>query len=311
MAKTLISDVIVPEIFNPYLKQKTTVKNALLSSGIATSDPSVAITRGGKTVNIPFWKQLSGGIEVLSDTTALTLNKIDADSDIAAVHARGVAYGVNGLAEIFSGDDPAGAIAEFLATAWDTEMNAVIVNTLTGIMGVAGMAASINDQSANVLTAGMMIDTMFKLGDNFDKIKAVAMHSLVVATLKQLDLVEFIPPSEISAGYLTYMDKRVIVDDALVPSAEGVYPIYFFGEGAFAYNENTNLMTTKTDEDILADDTVIASRRYFTMHPRGVKWIGTPAGTTPSNAELATAANWQLVDDRKNVAITMLKAKLA
>ena len=47
------------------------------------------------------------------------------------------------------------------------------------------------------------------------------------------------------------------------------------------------------------------------MHPRGVRWIGTPAGQTPSNTELATSTNWALADDRKNVAIALLKAKVA
>jgi hypothetical protein len=47
------------------------------------------------------------------------------------------------------------------------------------------------------------------------------------------------------------------------------------------------------------------------MHPRGLQWVGTAAGATPTNAELATPANWALADDIKNVPITKLVAKLA
>ena len=47
------------------------------------------------------------------------------------------------------------------------------------------------------------------------------------------------------------------------------------------------------------------------MHPRGLKWVGTASGTTPSNTELAIATNWALADDLKNVPITKLVAKLA
>ena len=43
---------------------------------------------------------------------------------------------------------------------------------------------------------------------------------------------------------------------------------------------------------------------------RGIKWIGTPAGVTPTNAELADGSNWQLAEDRKNVAITKLIARV-
>ena len=67
MAATKIADVCVPEIFTPYLIQKTVEKSAFLNSGIASGDPTVVITKGGRTVNIPFWKNLAGTSEVLSE----------------------------------------------------------------------------------------------------------------------------------------------------------------------------------------------------------------------------------------------------
>lgn len=314
MAATKIADVCVPEIFTPYLIQKTVEKCAFLNSGIASGDATVVITKGGRTVNIPFWKNLTGSSEVLDDSNPLSVNNITHAVDIAAIHARGVAYGVNELATLFSGDDPMAAIANKLADNWAVEMEKVLLNTLTGVFGVAAMAGSINDQSANVLTADIMTDSMFLLGDNFSQINAIACHSMVLAKLKKLDLVADFQPSDLSPAYSTYMGKRIIVDDALVPTVSGsdkIYPVYFFAAGAIAYNENAEFSTLKSDEDILADESVIASRRVFTMHPRGVKWIGTAAGATPSNAELATASNWALVEDRKNVGLSMLKVKVA
>ena len=310
MPGTKVSDIIVPEVFNPYLIQETTKINAFIASGIATSDPSVNLTQGGKTVTIPFFKRVTSSPEVLSDTTALSVNKITTDKDIAAIHARGIAFSTGDLARLFSGADPLAAIAGQLGEVWSTEFEAVLINTLTGIMGLAGLADSVNDQSGNVLTADMMADSMFLLGDNYSKISAVAFSSAVLAKLKKLDLISYIQPSTLTDGYYTYMEKRVIVDDALVADDAGNYPIYFFGEGAFAYNENAGLAETETDRDILAGEDVITSRRVFTMHPRGVRWIGVPAGETPSNAELATTANWALAEDRKNVKIALLKAKV-
>lgn len=307
---TKISDVIVPEVFNPYLIQKSVETNAFLSSGIATKDPTVTITKGGKTVNIPFWKRLSGKVEDLKDTAGLTLNKVDADSDVAAILARGVGYAVNDLAEVFSGDDPMGAIADMLGDSWNDELSETIISVLKGALGSAGMESNVNDQSSAVLTSKMMLDTCFKLGDNFKKITAVAMHSAVLQHLKNLDVIQTVQASTISPAYETYMDKRVIIDDKLAPT-EDIYPIYFFGVGSIAYNENPALVRTEQDRDIVAGEDVITSRRYFTMHPRGIKWIGSPAGATPSNAELANTANWKLVENPKNVAITLLKAKLA
>lgn len=308
---TLISDLIVPELFNEYLIQETVKKNAFLSSGIASSDDSVKFDRGGKTVNIPFFERLTNGVEVLKDSTAMTVHKITANKDIAAIHARGVTYGASGLAKLFTGADPIKAITSQLSDVWSEEMTAVIINTLKGIFGVTEMADSLSDQSAKVLDAHMMSDSMYLLGDNYHKITGLACHSRVLAKLKDLDLIDTVLPSEQGPGYSTYMEKRIVVDDS-IEAEGGAYPIYFFGNGALAYNENSNLVTFETERNKFADIDYIISRRAFTMHPRGVKWQGTPAdGETPSNTELATAANWALVENRKNVKIAKLLAKVS
>lgn len=61
MAETKIADVIVPELFTPYVLNKTAQKSALWQSGIVGElDEKVAFgTEGGTTVNIPFWNDLS------------------------------------------------------------------------------------------------------------------------------------------------------------------------------------------------------------------------------------------------------------
>lgn len=310
MAATKVSDIIVPEVFNPYVLQRTTEKNAFIRSGIATSDAAVNITDGGKTVVIPFFKRVTAKPEILSDANALTVNKIATDKDVAVIHARGIAFGSNDLAKLFSGADPMLAIAEQVSDVWDADFQSVAISTLKGVFGLAELAGSVNDQSANELTADIMADSMFLLGDSYNKITAVAFHSAVLAKLKKLDLVDWVPPSEMSLGYYTYMEKRVIVDDAIVPT-DGVYPVYFFGAGALAFNENPALAAVETDRDILAGEDVLTSRRVFTMHPRGIRWIGVPAGETPTNAELEDSTNWKLAEDRKNVSIALLKVRVA
>jgi hypothetical protein len=55
----------------------------------------------------------------------------------------------------------------------------------------------------------------------------------------------------------------------------------------------------------------IVQPRQWVMHPRGVKWVGSAAGPTPSNAELATATNWVRVYEAKQIRIVAFKHKLA
>ena len=201
-----------------------------------------------------------------------------------------------------------------LGNFWSQKFTDIILNTLTGIFGVAALADNVLDNSANVLSADVMSDAMFLLGDKSAKITAIAMHSKVLAKLKKLDLISTVQPSTLEPAYNSYMTKRIIVDDTIVPvsgsGATAVYPIYLFGAGALAYNENNVLATYEQDRDILAKQDVFTSTRVFTMHPRGVKWIGTPAGSTPSNSELATSTNWALVEAPKNVAIAQVLTKV-
>lgn len=311
---TTISDLIVPEIFTPYMMQETVKHNAFLNSGIASRDDSVVITKGGKTVNIPFFEQMNASSEVLAEGTALTVNKITAAKDVAAVHARGMAYAASDLSKLFSGADPIAAIAMQSGQQWSNNITTMLLKTLDGIFGVAALSDNVKDNSANVLTKEVMAQSMFLLGDNYSKLTAIAMHSAVFAKLFELDLVTLIQPSAMNPNaYYTYMNKRVIIDDSIVPDTTGtdpVYPIYLFGEGAIAFNENGALAEIETDRDKLEGTDYLITRRVFTLHPRGVKWVGTPVGETPSDAELATASNWALVENPKNVRIAKVLTKI-
>ena len=64
----------------------------------------------------------------------------------------------------------------------------------------------------------------------------------------------------------------------------------------------------KMDEDILAGTELLANRKQYIMHPIGVKFTSSSvAADSPTNAELATAANWARVFSRKNVKLLCLK----
>lgn len=293
-----------------------------MNSGIATSDPNVNPTQGGKTIHIPFWKRPYEDDEVLSDASGLTVNKIEAGGDVACIHARGIAYATNDMARILAGDDPMGRLAGLIGDEWANNQQKLLIATLKGAFACADMVQSVKDISAvsgdgGIVSGDAMIDAQYLLGDQFDKLGAVMMHSAVMGKLKKLDLIQFEKQSEADKLMPYYMGQQVIIDDGLAPETVTVgtdsklaYPIYFFGKGSISYNENVAEMRTETDRDIVGGEDVITSRRVFTMHPRGIKWIGTPVGATPSNTELADGTNWALVEDRKNVAITKLFARI-
>jgi hypothetical protein len=327
VTKTIISDVIVPQVFNPYVIQRTAELSAFYQSGIIARNPELdrLASSGGKLLNMPFWEDLTGDDEVLSDSTALTVGKIGSDKDVAALLARGRAWSVNDLAKALSGDDPMAAIGDLVAAYWARRFQAILIKTLDGIFGHedTGMNTNKHDISGSataedddVISAKTAVDAIYKLGDNADKLTGFAMHSATVAKLTKDDLIETIPPSEGKPAVRMFLGKPVVVDDSL-PVSNGVYTTYIFGAGAFGWGEGGAPVPVETARDALAGDDILVHRRHFILHPRGVAFKnvnlsdgngGTNA--TPSNDNLANYLNWERVYESKNVRIVQFKHKL-
>lgn len=306
---TKIADVIIPEVFNSYVVQRTMELSAIFESGIVqrTAKFDQLASSDAKTINMPYWTDLTGADEVLSDTGALTPGKIGTEQDIATILRRGKAWGANELAANLAGDDPMRVIGDLVASYWARRYQATLISVLKGVFASASMASNKLDISgltggAEKIAASSFIDAIQLLGDAKDQLTGVVMHSAVEAALAKQNLIQYIQPSTASSQVPTYLGKRVIVDDSC-PASAGVYTTYIFGAGAIAYGEGNpvGFVPTETDRDSLAGEDYLINRRTFILHPRGVKWIGSPAGASPSNTELETGTNWQRVYEPKAI----------
>ena len=123
------------DIFNQYVTERTSDMANLSMSGIMVNDPrlNVLASAGGNLVSMPFYQDLTGSSEVLSDSTSLTVNKIGTSKDVARLHARGKAWGVNDLAAALSGDDPLMAIGNLVAGYWVRDREQTLISSLTGV----------------------------------------------------------------------------------------------------------------------------------------------------------------------------------
>ena len=303
--------------------QKTVERSALLSSGIASSDSLITLAGGSTVINLPFWKNLTDDEDdILSDSTEISTSKIVTGKSVACVHLRAKAWAANDLASLLANSNAMDAIGLKVADYWAHRYQKVLTSTLKGVFAATTMKDSVLDISkesvaAGIVSADSMIDAIYLLGDASEQLTGIMMHSFFRKKLAKLDLVETIRDSEGNPLFDAYMGKRIIIDDDLAPEEVNVdstqkkaYPVYFFGAGSVAYNEGTGIESVETDRDKLAGDDYLITRRQFTMHPRGLKWAGSPAGTTPSNTELATGTNWELVDERKNVPIAKFVARI-
>lgn len=313
---TKIQDVIVPEVFNPYVVQRTAELSKLVRSGIVVPNRELdrLASTGGKLLNMPYWNDLDGDDEVLSDNEALTPSKITAGKDVAVLLMRGKAWSVNDLAKALSGDDPMKAIGDLVAEYWVRMEQKILFKTLEGAFKGTNSNTNVHDISAlgtnDKFTGETFIDAKTKLGDAADKLTAIAVHSAVFAELEKQNLIEYIPNSQGIVEFPTYLGKNVIVDDGC-PKEGDVYTTYLFGQGAVGRGEGAAPVPTETDRDSLAGDDILINRRHFILHPRGIKFKNSSVvGDSPTNAELATADNWERVYESKNIRIVQFKHKI-
>jgi len=329
MAKTGIADVIIPTKFERYAIERTAELSAFGQCGIIEHAPEFdeLAVGGGRTVEMPFWKDLTATRQLLSDSASLTVNKIAADQDIARIQNDAQAWSVNDLAKWLSGDDPMQTILDLVAEYWARTDEGLIVSCLKGMFAAASMSGNllaIHSESVagksvgTCLTGATFVDACVKLGDASDRLTAVAMHSATEAALRKLDLIDFLPDSEGKSQIRTFQGRRVVVDDNLptrAGSTDGtVYTSYLFGQGAFAKGaaplDGEPLQGGHGTAGVelarvpLDSDTVLINRRRYILHPRGVKFTSASvAADSPTNAELETASNWVRVYENKNVRI--------
>lgn len=321
---TRITDIIVPEVFTPYMLERTKELSALFQSGIVSSDAELQenVQGGGRTVEVPFFKDLTGSSESDDDDPAnpATPDKITTGQDTAHKHFRRKAWGSADLAASLAGADPMGQIANLTAGWWARDMQkSILVPTLTGVFATALSGTHVHDvaiedgnnaTATNLIGSDAVIDAAGLLGDAWMDITAIVMHSTPYQRLTKLDLIEFRATSEQDTEIPFYLGRRVIVDDGC-PRVAGVtsgfkYTSYLFGNDALAFGEGNPKVPTETDRDSLAGVEYLITRRHFVLHPRGVRWTGTVLGKTPSQAELEAGASWSKVYADKNIRLIKL-----
>ena len=328
---TLRSDIIIPEVFTPYVIEQSTQRDAFLASGVVQPMAELNATEGGDFVNVPFWKaNLTGDFEVLSDSTSLTPGKITADKQVGVILHRGRAFESRDLAALAAGADPMAAIGSKLGEYIANQRQKDLISCLQGVFGSlnANTSASaffdltIDSESADTPTAlspRHVAEARAILGDQGEKLTALCVHSKVYYDLVERRAVDYVAAGDTNAGATasggsimaaygevnvpTYMGLRLIVSDDVETAGSGAsteYATYFFTQGAVASGEQAGT-EIETDRDILAKSDAMAVDLHYCYHPVGAKWAVTDAN--PNRTALALASNWSKVYETKNIGI--------
>lgn len=327
---TTLQDVIVPELFNPYVVNRTMELSALFNSGIVTnnSEFDTLASQAAPTVNMPFFEDLTGESEQVIEGADLSAGKITSKKDVAAIIRRAKMWSATDLSAALAGTDPMKAIGDLVAGFWARDMQKELVAVLTGIFGTytpsggsatTPLASNILDISSKTGAAAnwsgsAFIDAEQLLGDAKAQLTGVVMHSATEAYLKKQNLIDTVQPSN-DVAFGTYQGKRVIVDDGC-PVEKGVYTTYLFGDGAVALGNGNpaGFVPTEVDRDKKKGSGVdyLINRRTNILHPRGVAFTNANVAKTegPSRAELKDASNWNPVYEAKQIRIVAFKHKL-
>ena len=333
---TRLADVIVPEIFSPYVQLMTEEKSRLIRSGAIVRDPVLDqnLAGAGVTFQEPSFKDLDNDEEnVSTDDPAQnsTPNKIGTTSEIQVRLSRNNSWSSMDLTSDLIAVDPMQAIANRVSDYWSRREQAAFIATMKGIYANNATATDAyhtqNDMlfdvsgvafSAGVtnFTAEAFIDATLTMGDGLEDLTMVCVHSIVYGRMLKNNLIDFIQDSINGQAIRipTFLGRELIVDDGM-PFNAGVFDTWLFGRGAVRNGRGAPKVPTEMDRVASAGNgsgqDVMHNRVEWCLAPVGYAYIGTAPNGGPSNAatanNLAAAASWRRAfNERKQIKMARL-----
>ena len=331
MSTVRLSDVIIPKVYESYQEVNSVEKTAIFQSGIITRNAMLdqKANSGGNILNIPFWNDLGNDEPNLSNddpSSLATPLKLTSGEQIARIAYLNQSWSATDLAGELAGSDPMTRIAGRTGAYWQRQFQKRIVNTAYGIYldNVANDSGDMRYNIASESIAGQSGATKFNrtafveaamtLGDAFDNLGAIVVHSSVYKTMINNNDIDFIQDSDGTLKIPTYLGHTVIVDDGstvVAGTTDGLkYVSILFGAGMFGYGEGSAKVPVEVERQALqgngAGVETLIERKTWLVHPSGFAVGTAPSGVSYTNAELATATTWNRLVPRKSVPLAYL-----
>ena len=340
MSTVRLSDVVVPVEFTAYVTENTAQKTALVQSGVMTRNAAIEsqLSVGADSFTVPNWRDLSNDeADIVNDDPDIESvpSKIGSAKVLVRKSFLAKSWGAMNFASELSGDNALSAIQNRVSAYWDRQLQARLVASLNGVLA-RNVAANAGDMRIDitagvgplgVFSASAVIDAAHTLGDSLRDVTAIAMHSDTYALALKNDLVATTLQSD-GRWISTFRGLAVIVDDGLPKvniaadpeddPAIWAYTTVLFGPGAIGYGftapriaEGTAIEQKEASGNG-GGQQILHSRNNLAIQPAGFSWVETTvAADSPSIAELALAANWNRIYERKNIPLAFLRHRLA
>lgn len=338
MATVRLTDIVDVTVFQDLPPVNDPEKTAFYQSGIIARNSLFdgIANAPGKVAELPFWRDIdptNAPNLTNDDPSALaTPEKIEQGEQIArkAFLNKGLSE-TDLAAELAMGGDAMRRIRDRIDTYWMRQWQRRLIASVNGIiadnvanddsdMVYDASGATNGDITANtVFTRQNFTTAAFTAGDAYDNAQAIAVHSIVYKRMIDNDDIDYIPDSQGNMTIPTFLGLRVIVDDGLPFTPAGgtgggddapKFTSILFGAGAFGYGNGTPKVPVavqrEEDQGNGGGVETLWTRRTWLMHPFGFKVDASPADVSFDLAELADAATWDRVVERKNVPLAAL-----
>lgn len=321
------------EVFQKYVDRVPNLHlNTLINSGAIVGRPELAGAMsdqvGGNFLTTPL-KGLIGGTPLNYDgVTNITATSTQTYSHSRVVVGRAKAWTEKDFSyDITGGVDFMQNVAEQVAEYWDEQDQLMLIKILDGIFAMSDDAGAefaeehTHDVSAVTNSEGVLgymdattLNTAMQkaLGDHKQNFSLTLMHSAVATHLENLKVLVYLKFNDANGierdlNIGTLNGRMVIVDDDMPVITEGSgasavkkYVTYVFGRGAIEYTNCGAKVPAEMARDPYTNggnDTLITrNRKCFAPYGISFKGIGDIATLSPTDAELADGANWELVN---------------
>lgn len=323
-----------PEVFTDYMSEQPTWKNAIIQSGILVEDSSIVETLGtrGNVGTMPFYTPIDIDENTPLNNDGLTDNtptEIVGNKQTYMAIQRMKAWKSKDFTKELTGADPITHIANSVTNYYQQVWQKTLMNILYTVMSLTDMQSHVADltvESGDTVTASNQINPealiYLKQSANGDKTEdgnLLIMHSMVLAKLTSLKLVEYdkytVPNTmaTTSAPRIASIGNDIIIcDDRGTVDNSGDVPIYrtyIAGTGSFltANKQLENPYYTDYDPETSAGVDKIYTKQSKIIHPNGFSFKADNVITeSPTDAELLTTSNWELKMNHKNIRLGML-----
>lgn len=304
-----------PTVFEKYVDtiERERTNELLNSSAIVRRDDLKARMQeqvGGNIIVTPISGLLTGDADNYDGQTDIKSDSTTTMYQKRVVIGRAHAWTEKDFAfDITGGHDPMQSVANQILDWWaDLKQDSL----LAILEGIFKMTAGENKKFVDTHTFEDKVFGQVTLNNALQKafgahkgnFALAIMNSAVATQLENLNLIQYARYTDARGierplALANLNGRPIIIDDSL-PVNDDKYTSYILGKGAFEYTEAGAKKPYETDRDPAkngGEDTLYTRDRWC-YAPRGISFTeASMASLSPTDTELATGKNWEVVSD--------------